>query len=178
MMTAQEGRDFIITAIQNGVSNYIVKPFTPEKLEDAIRKSWNSAKKRLSTRHASLPKHQLIVKINGKSFPAKVLTISRTGALIKMTYCDEIKLFSRCELCLLFEKIGQLGAFTINPLPGTVVRLEAEDSFHPSTKTCEVALYFAANDLDKKIEKSLKNLLKFLNSLDPEIIKDSQLKTY
>lgn len=29
MMTSNEDRDFIVTAIQLGVTNYIIKPFTP-----------------------------------------------------------------------------------------------------------------------------------------------------
>ncbi|MDH4321257.1 MAG: response regulator, partial [Desulfobulbaceae bacterium] len=37
MMTSNDNRDFIVTAIQLGVTNYIIKPFTPNELTEKIR---------------------------------------------------------------------------------------------------------------------------------------------
>ncbi|OPY71824.1 MAG: Chemotaxis protein CheY [Syntrophorhabdus sp. PtaU1.Bin058] len=39
MVTAEAQKDNIMEAIKSGVDNYIVKPFTPEKLRDAIDKA-------------------------------------------------------------------------------------------------------------------------------------------
>jgi two-component system chemotaxis response regulator CheY len=39
MVTAEAQKDNIMEAIKSGVDNYIVKPFTPEKLKDAIDKA-------------------------------------------------------------------------------------------------------------------------------------------
>jgi two-component system, chemotaxis family, chemotaxis protein CheY len=39
MVTAEAQKDSVIEAIKGGVDNYIVKPFTPEKLQDAIDKA-------------------------------------------------------------------------------------------------------------------------------------------
>ena len=39
MITAEAQRDNVLEAIQAGVDNYIVKPFTPEKLQGAIDKA-------------------------------------------------------------------------------------------------------------------------------------------
>jgi two-component system, chemotaxis family, chemotaxis protein CheY len=39
MVTAEAQRDCIMEAIKAGVDNYIVKPFTPEKLQGAIDKA-------------------------------------------------------------------------------------------------------------------------------------------
>jgi two-component system chemotaxis response regulator CheY len=39
MVTAEAQKDSVIEAIKNGVDNYIVKPFTPDKLQDAIHKA-------------------------------------------------------------------------------------------------------------------------------------------
>lgn len=36
MVTAEANKDNIIEAVQSGVSNYIVKPFTPETLKEKI----------------------------------------------------------------------------------------------------------------------------------------------
>ncbi len=172
MMSSFADQDFIVKAIQQGVTHFIVKPFSPLKLEDAIRKSWNNAKKRKVERYANLPKHKLTVKIDVKSFSAQVTNISRDGVLIEADYCEEIKLFSKCELSLEFEKIGELGAFAISSLQGTVVRLEAEDTLNPDSKCCRVALCFSTGIITKEVKKNMDALLKYLGSLDPEVIKD------
>jgi two-component system, chemotaxis family, chemotaxis protein CheY len=39
MVTAEAQRDSVLEAIKSGVDNYIVKPFTPEKLKDVISKT-------------------------------------------------------------------------------------------------------------------------------------------
>jgi two-component system, chemotaxis family, chemotaxis protein CheY len=39
MVTAEAQKDCIMEAIKSGVDNYIVKPFTPEKLQGAIDKA-------------------------------------------------------------------------------------------------------------------------------------------
>lgn len=39
MVTAEAQKDSVVEAIKGGVDNYIVKPFTPEKLQDAIDKA-------------------------------------------------------------------------------------------------------------------------------------------
>ncbi len=44
MVTAEAQKDSVIEAIKGGVDNYIVKPFTPDKLQDAIQKAVARAK--------------------------------------------------------------------------------------------------------------------------------------
>ncbi len=39
MVTAEAQKDSVIEAIKGGVDNYIVKPFTPDKLQEAIEKA-------------------------------------------------------------------------------------------------------------------------------------------
>lgn len=43
MVTAEAQKDSVIEAIQAGVDNYIAKPFTPDKLRDAIDKARSKA---------------------------------------------------------------------------------------------------------------------------------------
>ncbi len=45
MVTAEAQKDCIMEAIKSGVDNYIVKPFTPEKLQVAIDKAMARAAK-------------------------------------------------------------------------------------------------------------------------------------
>jgi two-component system chemotaxis response regulator CheY len=39
MVTAEAQKDSVLEAIKGGVDNYIVKPFTPDKLQEAIQKA-------------------------------------------------------------------------------------------------------------------------------------------
>jgi two-component system, chemotaxis family, chemotaxis protein CheY len=39
MVAAEAQKDSVLEAIKSGVDNYIVKPFTPEKLKDVINKT-------------------------------------------------------------------------------------------------------------------------------------------
>jgi two-component system chemotaxis response regulator CheY len=39
MVTAEAQKESVIEAIKGGVDNYIVKPFTPDKLQEAIQKA-------------------------------------------------------------------------------------------------------------------------------------------
>jgi len=44
MVTAEAQKDSVLEAIKAGVDNYIVKPFTPDKLQEAIEKAKAKAK--------------------------------------------------------------------------------------------------------------------------------------
>jgi two-component system chemotaxis response regulator CheY len=44
MVTAEARKENVLTAIQAGANNYIVKPFTPEVLKEKIAKVWTALK--------------------------------------------------------------------------------------------------------------------------------------
>ncbi len=44
MVTAEAQKDSVIEAIKGGVDNYIVKPFTPDRLQEAIQKAMAKVK--------------------------------------------------------------------------------------------------------------------------------------
>jgi two-component system chemotaxis response regulator CheY len=44
MVTAEARKENVLTAIQAGANNYIVKPFTPEVLKEKIEKVWTALK--------------------------------------------------------------------------------------------------------------------------------------
>jgi two-component system chemotaxis response regulator CheY len=44
MVTAEARKENVLTAIQAGANNYIVKPFTPEVLKEKIEKVWTVLK--------------------------------------------------------------------------------------------------------------------------------------
>ncbi|MBD1584967.1 response regulator [Pseudoalteromonas sp. S16_S37] len=92
MMSSLGDKEHVLAAIQNGVSQYVMKPFTAEKLEDAIQKSWNSANRRGAVRLSSLPEHRVRIQTNTRKIAGTVKNISHTGMLIELTYCRELHL--------------------------------------------------------------------------------------
>ena len=46
MVTAEAQKDSVLEAIKAGVDNYIVKPFTPEKLKEVMARPWPSSANR------------------------------------------------------------------------------------------------------------------------------------
>lgn len=172
MMTANDDRDSIITAVQLGASQYIIKPFTPMELEEKIISSWNYFNKRADKRYASLPQHKARIVVAEKSFQVQLQDISRTGALVKLRHAPEINLFKVCEVNLEFQDFMLHKVKDIGPLPGMIVRLETEDSFHPKSKNCLAGLYFNPQYISEDVREKLKKLLKWLHSRNPEIVKD------
>lgn len=171
MMTAHGGRDYLITAIQNGVSSYITKPFTPAELEDKIAKSWNRATKRKSERYNLLPDHELIIRHRGTSLKGQIMNISRTGALVRLNHDERLGLFKTYTLSIDIMK-GENDFMTISPLHAVAVRLEAEGSLHLTDQVCVMALNFIPSMMSDSVERSIDALLKYLCSLNPDIIHD------
>lgn len=172
MMTTHAERDFLVTAIQLGVTAYIVKPFSPTELEDTVRKAWNSASKRSSDRYAALPQHNLIIKVDGKFMPAEVVNISRTGIFIKMPYAEGLKLFGTYELSLELERSGAKQPWVISPLMGKNLRLEADASTQTKINMCKAAFSLSTSSMNKHVEEELVSFLKWLNSQEPDKIQD------
>lgn len=173
MMTSHGSKDFIMTAVQSGVTHYLVKPFTAREMEDRIRKSWNAAAKRGANRFSSLPDHHVVLKTDARSFPAKLLDFSCTGCLLRLEYRDELKLFGQYQLSIEFNSIEHNKSFAVNPVPGTIMRLENDGGdMSGSQKLCQAAVYFNPKAMDKQTEGKLNELVKWLASLSPDNIMD------
>jgi DNA-binding response OmpR family regulator len=174
MMTTNADRDFIITAIQLGVTQYIVKPFSPKELEEKIRLSLNTISKRQAERYA-LPDHVATVRVGQKSFVGRILDMSRTGALMTLEYDESMCLYKTCEieLELTGTDTGNAPTSLINGLGGTIVRLGTESTFHPTSRRCQMALYFHPGNMERDVERRLNNLIKWLSSKTPDVIGDN-----
>ncbi|MCX8070756.1 MAG: response regulator, partial [Thermodesulfovibrionales bacterium] len=171
MMTTHGEKDFIITAIQLGVTHYLVKPFTPAELEDAIRKSWNSATKRSAPRYASLPPHAGLFKINDKlKIPFTIVNISRTGILVRLLYSDQIRLYGAYEMFMKISQDNNEEHWVIGPLLGRVVRIESDSSEPDKKDMAFVALSFDPKGIPKQVESVFLSFLKWLNGRTPNSI--------
>ncbi|MFQ3574583.1 MAG: response regulator [Thermodesulfovibrionales bacterium] len=171
MMTKHGTKDFIITATQLGVSQYLVKPFSPAELEDAIRKSWNNATKRGSQRYASLPPHAVVLKIDDKlKIPATIVNISRTGILLRLTYSEQIRLYGAYEIYLKVSKENKDDQWIVGPLLGNIVRIESDTTEKDKKNLALVALSFDPKGIPKSVENVFLSFLKWLNSRTPNSV--------
>lgn len=172
MMTANADRDFIVTAIQLGVTNYLVKPFTPAELEEKLRLAWGNFSKRNQPRHAAIPPHLVKIRIDEKILEGQLVDLSMTGALVSLKNDPSLNLFKFCEVTLeLLDPHGtDPNTAVISSLYGMIVRLEAEDSFHPVSRSCHMGLYFNPMKMNTDVAAKLSRVLKWLSNRTPELI--------
>lgn len=162
MMSSHGSKEDVLTAIQHGVSQYVVKPFSPEKIDDAVRKAYNSAKKRVARRYSGLPKHQVKASFADQVLPAQLVNISRSGALLKMDYTDNIQLFANISMVIDFEDLSQLPVINLGPVSGWVVRMEAAVDYQAAIHKCEVALNFSPESNSKEVNEQITSVLQAL----------------
>ncbi|WCN10120.1 response regulator [Marinomonas mediterranea] len=160
MMTPEDSKEFVCNAIEQGVTEYLVKPFTIEKLEDAIRRSWYGAEQRRNGRISNLPSHTLEVSFSdGHTLNASVVNISASGIRYEVQYIDEIRLFSKCSASLSVD-ISKTRTVSVETLVCDIVRVEAVDFSNSHSRRCYVAVSVndvesggnALNDLNRLID--------------------------
>lgn len=173
MMTSHGERNFVLKAIQNGANSYLNKPFSSEKLVDAIRKSWNGTNKRQFSRHACLPLHKLTLTSAHLTLTGEALDISRTGALVRMPYSDDIRLFTELSLNITFEDIDLLDV-DIKSLTSSIVRINAAESHDSEELICEIGLSFPTDDSKPDSELKLDRLIEYLSTFGQEMIANAK----
>lgn len=169
MMTTRGGKESVLEAIQNGVSHYVVKPFTTEKLEDAVRRSWISSRKRREARIAGLPKHALRVAVNGQLLDGKVRNISRSGALIAMEYQQALSLFSSAKMHLNME-LPDHGLAKVHNLIGRIIRIEAQESQNVNNHGCMMAILFEPEKNEQAVLDKLNFLIDHISASLPKVV--------
>ncbi|MGE0081396.1 MAG: response regulator [Thiohalomonadaceae bacterium] len=167
MVTCNAQRDAILTAMQLGVTHYLVKPFTPAELEQKIRSSWNAAVRRGTERYSDLPAHDASILLEGSPAPVSLLNLSRSGALLRLRHNHAIGLFRSYELSLTFRNPDSGQTWSLPSVPSHCVRLETDDHRHAN---CLMAVEFDAGKLDANATRQLDSLLAWLAARGPTII--------
>ncbi|TMP30326.1 response regulator receiver protein [Pseudoalteromonas rubra] len=171
MMSSLGDREHVVCAIQNGVSQYMMKPFTADKLEETVHKSWNTISRRGAIRLSGLPEHSVRIRTGSRTLSGHVKNISQTGMLLQSPYSREMHLFNTYELELdVFDLNG--GNLLISPLYAVPVRIVAVEGF-VDTKMCQLALRFNRDMLNDVTKRYLDELLKHLGGCETEMIQDN-----
>ncbi|CUB05172.1 response regulator [Marinomonas fungiae] len=176
MMTTRGGKESVLEAIQNGVSHYVVKPFTTEKLEDAIRRSWTSSRKRKEMRYAGLPQHILKIATPEQMLDGRIQNISRSGALLDLPFHSALALFSNIRMHISIP-LNDNDTIQLFNLAGRIIRISAHDASDPNNKNCSIALIFDYEKCEQKTKDSLNYLIDFLSSNLPKLVKEATLKS-
>lgn len=165
MVTTNNRQEFIVNAFRLGVSQYLVKPFTPAELEQRIRAARHTASRRATERHFELPPHRVLFKSEGRLGGGQLLDISRSGALMRVRSVDLPALQQRCELSLSFSDPDSRRQWLIPTLIATAVRLEAESEGYSL-----VALRFEADELAPEAAAAFNALIEWLDGRTPQLI--------
>ncbi|BFM48082.1 response regulator [Marinomonas sp. THO17] len=173
MMTSEDSKESVVDAIQKGVTQYLVKPFTSERLEEAIRRAWYGSEQRRSARITDLPPHSLEVSFDlEKSKKGSIKNLSKTGILIELPYSDEIKLFAKCRVAFKFS-LGKRGTFKVTELVYNTVRIETADYSTSSNTMCHVAVNL---DADASQQESINQLTELMDILTLEGVKHATVE--
>lgn len=166
MVTTNAHKDYVITALQLGVTQYLSKPFTPAQLEQKVRASWNAAGKRRAERHAALPAHQAVLELGDGSHPVELVDLSATGVLLRVENHDAVRLNSMYGLTMSFQEAGG-GHWNIPAIQGRAVRMEVDED---SDDACLLALEFRPESIGPEAKDPFNELLQWLSQRTPEMI--------
>lgn len=158
MVTSKGDRDSLVTAVQLGVTSFIVKPFTAKKLVEKVFLAQGRMERRNSERTRVNQEHKLVINFNNQETEAELIDISLSGLLMKVEHAplrNQISVFDNFISQLELHK----NSGTAN-LPCQVIRLEA-DPLHPSrTDIVRLAARFQPMD-----EEARKKLVSFIESV-------------
>jgi two-component system chemotaxis response regulator CheY len=141
MMTTKGGKESVVEAIQSGVTHYIVKPFSVDKLEDTIRKSWNVTALRRSDRVSNIPEHQVVVQIDEQFVSGQIGDISLSGTMLELPFDPVLHLFKEGKL-LINVVMNAHESIRITGLVGHIIRMDTDVDCLQEKSRCRVAIHF------------------------------------
>lgn len=132
MVTARSDRDSLVTAVQEGVTSFIIKPFTAKKLVEKVFMAKGRMERRNAERTKVSKEQQINLTFEGAAeSQATLIDISLTGflSLIEIDATRQANIFDffKAKLTLPKNDISQ-------SLPCQLIRLEA-DPHHPARIT-------------------------------------------
>ncbi|GLR64597.1 response regulator [Marinospirillum insulare] len=140
MITSKGDRDSLVTAVQLGVTSFIVKPFTAKKLVEKVFMAQGRMERRNAERTRVSSEQKTTLKFSsGVETEASLVDISLSGLLMMVEHesVRNITVFDSFQ-----AKVGHPHGKGSAILPCQVIRLEA-DPMHPSrTSTIRLAARF------------------------------------
>jgi len=151
MITSKGDRDSLVTAVQLGVTSFIVKPFTAKKLVEKVFLAQGRMERRNAERTRVGKNQKAVLKFNsGIEAKGTLVDISLSGLLMMVEHeaVRSITVFDSFQL-----KIGHPTGQGSAVLPCQVIRLEA-DPTHPS-RTDKIRLAARFQPMEEEPRKHL-----------------------
>lgn len=130
MVTARSDRDSLVTAVQEGVTSFIIKPFTAKKLVEKVYLAKGKMERRNAERTKIGQEQFIKLELNSpsKGVDATLIDISLTGflCLVEKEVVDQVSIFDLFDTGLTLPKTTHSLS-----IPCQVIRLEA-DPHHPA----------------------------------------------
>ena len=160
MVTNRNDRDTIVTAVQAGVSDYLIKPFTSLDLVGKVQRLVKKFEQRLFERHESKRQSVLSFKYGDNCLKGTLIDVSMGGLLGRFSIPPE-PLITKVVTADV-QIIGDT-PLTIGGLQGVVLRLEAD--FQAGANMCKIAIRFLLLPPEKISE--LTNFVNSLKAIEP-----------
>lgn len=126
MITSHSDRDSLVTAVQLGVTSFIVKPFSAKKLVEKVFLARGRMERRNAERiKAGQGQKVSLLFFGGKQVEASLIDISLSGMLMSVSH-DDVR-----EYTVFDELQARLVVTDTLILPCQIIRLEA-DPTHPA----------------------------------------------
>lgn len=155
MITSKGDRDSLVTAVQLGVTSFIVKPFTAKKLVEKVFLAQGRMERRNAERTRAAKEQKITIKFSSLAdVEADLVDISLSGLLMLVEH-EAIRATTVFDA---FQaKINTPHSAEALVLPCQIIRLEA-DPLHPSrTETVRLAARFQPMN-----EQARKNLVIYI----------------
>lgn len=140
MITSKGDRDSLVTAVQLGVTSFVVKPFTPKKLVEKILLARGRMERRNSERIKATQGQQALLQLDSSEpVTADLIDVSLTGILVLCNHqpVRQLTVFDSLKI-----KVTLPASQDTLTLACQVIRLEA-DPLHPAkTDQIRVATRF------------------------------------
>ncbi|MBI4524319.1 MAG: response regulator [Deltaproteobacteria bacterium] len=164
MVTARTDVEAITTAIQAGVSDYLVKPFTPLDLIAKVQRLVKKAERRKFARYEDPANTQLLVRYEEGSLEGRVIDISMGGLLGRFPVPAHSLITRTVSLDIL---VTADESTSIADIKCVVLRIEAE--FQPDGNRCKMAFRFL--DLTSEQVNRIHGFVTALETRAPEPLK-------
>jgi len=155
MVTSESDSTFILQAAQEHVTQYVVKPFTPDSFSTKIKKALEPKERRAHERHPANAKNKLTILVKGKPLTSgEIINVSKGGLLAQLVLHRGLTVYDQLTLNISFGSAD--GKQLTDTLLGELIRLERVTDT-PNKKTAYFTFMFIG--LDDRQKEFLESLI-------------------
>jgi len=165
LITSMNEKEILVTAAHAGVSEILIKPFTPTLMIDKVRKVAALTERRAAERFKANIKVPVNVQLEyGVGLSASLDNISETGILVK----TQIPKNTRAPYVYNEAGLTIHGTYGVVQLKANIVRIEVDQNSQFSHQF--IVLAFHISEIDYKNREKLQTFIEILKEKAPELV--------